>query len=106
MKRGFGSDNHSGICPEVMEAIARVNKEHALAYGDDEYCAATEAKFRDQFGLSASPVYSFCSLDTLIKENLREKTPWRIDATVFASCSPWRCQLCICTWWCHGHQLT
>ena len=47
----------------------------------------------------------FWSLDTLIKENRREKTPWRADATVFVSCSPWRCQ-CICTWWCHGHQLT
>ena len=32
MKRGFGSDNHSGICPEVLEAIVRVNKEHALEY--------------------------------------------------------------------------
>ena len=50
MKRGFGSDNHSGVCPEVLEAIARVNKDHAVAYGDDEYCAATEAKFREQFG--------------------------------------------------------
>ena len=38
MKRGFGSDNHSGICPEALEAIVRVNQDHALAYGDDEYC--------------------------------------------------------------------
>ena len=38
-----------------MEAIARVNKEHALAYGDDEYCAATEAKFREQFVKDAQP---------------------------------------------------
>ena len=53
MKRGFGSDNHSGVCPEVLDAIARVNKEHALAYGDDEFCAATEAKFREQFGEQA-----------------------------------------------------
>ena len=59
MKRGFGSDNHSGICPEVMEAIARVNKEHALAYGDDEYCAATEAKFREQFGEQARVFFAF-----------------------------------------------
>ena len=32
MKRGFGSDNHSGISPEIMEAIASANVEHALAY--------------------------------------------------------------------------
>ena len=59
MKRGFGSDNHSGVCPEVLEAIARVNKEHALAYGDDEYCAATEAKFREQFGEQARVFFAF-----------------------------------------------
>ena len=54
--------------------------------------------------LSPSPVYSFCNSDTLIRENLREKTPWRIDATVVVSCPPWRCRLCIRA--CHGHQLT
>ena len=76
MKRGFGSDNHSGICPEVMEAIARVNKEHALAYGDDEYCAATEAKFREQFGEQARVFFAFngtgCNtlcIDALIKSH-------------------------------------
>ena len=25
MKRGFGSDNHSGICPEVLKAISDAN---------------------------------------------------------------------------------
>ena len=59
MKRGFGSDNHSGICPEVLDAIVRVNQEHALAYGDDEYCAATEAKFREQFGEQARVFFAF-----------------------------------------------
>ena len=59
MKRGFGSDNHSGICPEVMEAIARVNKDHAVAYGDDEYCAATEQRFREQFGEQARVFFAF-----------------------------------------------
>ena len=59
MKRGFGSDNHSGIFPEVLEAIARVNQEHALAYGDDEYCAATEKRFKQYFGEQASVFFAF-----------------------------------------------
>ncbi len=59
MKRGFGSDNHSGICPEVLDAIVRVNQEHALAYGDDEYCAATEERFREQFGVQARVFFAF-----------------------------------------------
>lgn len=59
MKRGFGSDNHSGVCPEVLEAMARVNQEHALAYGDDEYCAATEKRFQQHFGAQAKVFFAF-----------------------------------------------
>lgn len=53
MKRGFGSDNHSGISPEVLEAIAMANSEHALAYGDDEYTQRLEALIKATFGEGA-----------------------------------------------------
>ena len=33
MKRGFGSDNHSGVHPDVLAAIAEANVQHAMAYG-------------------------------------------------------------------------
>ena len=59
MKRGFGSDNHSGISPEIMEAIASSNVEHALAYGDDEYCRRTEQLFQDTFGPQARVYFVF-----------------------------------------------
>ncbi len=59
MKRGFGSDNHSGISPEIMKAIADANVEHALAYGDDEWCARTEALFREYFGPQAKVYFVF-----------------------------------------------
>ena len=53
MKRGFGSDNHSGVSPEVLEAIARANSDHALAYGDDEYTKRMEDLFKETFGPQA-----------------------------------------------------
>ena len=53
MKRGFGSDNHSGVSPEVIEAIAMANSEHALAYGDDEYTKRLEELFKETFGQQA-----------------------------------------------------
>ncbi len=53
MKRGFGSDNHSGISPEVIEAITMANSEHALAYGDDEYTQRLEALVKATFGEQA-----------------------------------------------------
>ena len=59
MKRGFGSDNHSGISPEVLKAIADANVEHALAYGDDEYCARVEQLFKQQFGNQAVVSFVF-----------------------------------------------
>ncbi|MBR4506062.1 MAG: low specificity L-threonine aldolase [Bacteroidales bacterium] len=53
MKRGFGSDNHSGFSPEVLQALADANTDHALAYGDDEYTARLEELFRETFGQQA-----------------------------------------------------
>ena len=59
MKRGFGSDNHSGISPEVLKAIADANVDHALAYGDDEYCARVEQLFKQHFGNQAVVSFLF-----------------------------------------------
>lgn len=59
MKRGFGSDNHSGISPEVLKAVADANMEHALAYGDDEYCARAEQLFKLHFGEQAVVSFVF-----------------------------------------------
>ena len=59
MKRGFGSDNHSGISPEILQSIASANIDHALAYGDDEYCQRTEELFRQTFGPQAKVYFVF-----------------------------------------------
>ena len=59
MKRGFGSDNHSGISPEIMEAIASANVDHALAYGDDEYCERAVHLLRQEFGTQAGVYFVF-----------------------------------------------
>ena len=59
MKRGFGSDNHSGISPEILEAIHKANINHALAYGDDEYCQRAEQLFREHFGDQAKVYFVF-----------------------------------------------
>ena len=59
MRRGFGSDNHSGVYPEVLQAIAQANVEHALAYGDDEYTARAVRKIKETFGEQANPYFVF-----------------------------------------------
>jgi len=59
MKRGFGSDNHSGIHPKILDAITQANVEHAKGYGDDEWTAKTVALFKRIFGESAVPFLVF-----------------------------------------------
>jgi len=51
--KGFGSDNHAGVLPEILEAIAAANVEHAPSYGADPWTARAEARFREHLGPDA-----------------------------------------------------
>jgi threonine aldolase len=51
--RGFGSDNHAGALPEVLDALAAVNHGHAGSYGHDEHTARAERLFAEHFGPQA-----------------------------------------------------
>lgn len=48
--RSFASDNNSGIHPNILEAIANANQEHAVGYGDDIYTEQLKSKFVELFG--------------------------------------------------------
>ena len=48
--KGFASDNHSGIHPDILKAIISVNVGHARAYGDDEYTIRAINKLKEFFG--------------------------------------------------------
>jgi threonine aldolase len=52
----FGSDNHAGVHPDVMAAIAAANRGPAVAYGADSHTARAIEKFKEHFG-AASDVY-------------------------------------------------
>jgi len=49
-KRGFASDNNSGIHPEVLKAIEMANVGHAVGYGDDIYTEKAKMLFKKEFG--------------------------------------------------------
>ena len=46
----FGSDNHSGVHPDIMKAMESVNLGYTVAYGDDEYTEQAKKKFTEHFG--------------------------------------------------------
>lgn len=50
IRKSFASDNNSGVHPEVLKAMADVNRGHTVAYGDDVYTEAAQRAFRELFG--------------------------------------------------------
>ncbi len=58
-KRGFASDNFSGVLPEVMEAIQNANHGHVMAYGGDSYTASAIEKFKALFGANIDVYFAF-----------------------------------------------
>jgi threonine aldolase len=57
--RGFGSDNHSGVHPQILEAIAMANNEHAASYGTDEISVEANGLFKQKFGAQAQVQFVF-----------------------------------------------
>ncbi len=51
--RHFLSDNAAGVHPEVLRALERVNRGHAVAYGEDPVTAEAEAVLARHFGRGA-----------------------------------------------------
>jgi threonine aldolase len=58
-RRGFASDNNAGVHPEVLDAIARANQGHVVAYGDDPYTRSAIARFEEHFGSDIDVFFTF-----------------------------------------------
>ena len=61
-KRGFASDNNSGVHPEIIKAIIEANEGHNIAYGDDIYTERAKAKFYEYFGRDIDIYFVFMVL--------------------------------------------
>jgi len=57
--RSFASDNNAGVHREVLDAIARANEGHVVAYGDDPYTRVATAKFEEHFGGNIEVFFTF-----------------------------------------------
>ena len=55
----FASDNTSGACPEVMEAVLRANIGKMPSYGDDPITAQASDAFRDLFETDCDVYFVF-----------------------------------------------
>lgn len=59
MKRGFGSDNHSGVHPQILESIIAINHGHAPSYGTDPWTEKANSLFQQHFGPQAQVFFVF-----------------------------------------------
>ncbi len=73
--RGFASDNYAGVHPEVLEALATVNRGHQSAYGDDAVTALARDMIGDHFGGSAEflPVFNGTGANVVALQSATER---------------------------------
>ncbi|HAH25813.1 MAG TPA: threonine aldolase [Prolixibacteraceae bacterium] len=59
MKRGFASDNNSGIHPEILQALFTANEGHAVGYGGDQITEMAIQRFKQEFGQEIDVYFVF-----------------------------------------------
>ena len=59
MKHSFGSDNHSGVHPQIMDAIIRTNNNFETAYGEDQYTKQVLKQLEDLLGGDCTAFFVF-----------------------------------------------
>ena len=59
MKISFGSDNHSGVHPLILDAIQQASNEFVPAYGDDTCTHQAELLFQQEFGSHVRAFFAF-----------------------------------------------
>ncbi len=57
--KGFGSDNHSGVHPEILKALIDCNIDHAPSYGTDTYSEFAIKSFKNNFGVQTEVFFVF-----------------------------------------------
>lgn len=72
--RGFGSDNHSGVHPEILSALIACNQGHCPSYGTDIWSEKLQDLIKEKFGKHAEAFLVFngtganaLSIKTLLK---------------------------------------
>ena len=57
--KGFGSDNHSGVHPDLLQSLINANTEHMPSYGTDPISELAQKKFQEIFGKQSQVFFVF-----------------------------------------------
>jgi len=77
----FGSDNHSGVHPRVLEAIVEANAGHTHAYGEDAWTREAKARFHGLFGENIDVAFTFNGTGANV-------------VAIASLCRPWESVIC------------
>ncbi len=59
LKRGFASDNNSGVHPDILREMEKSNSGHVVGYGSDIYTGQALQLFREQLGSNTEVYFVF-----------------------------------------------
>lgn len=59
MKKGFASDNNSGVHPTIFNAMEAANNGHVVGYGDDPFTQKAITIFKEKFGNETEVLFVF-----------------------------------------------
>ncbi len=59
MKKGFASDNNSGVHPKIFKAMEAANTGHVVGYGDDPFTQQAIQLFKNKFGTETEVFFVF-----------------------------------------------
>ncbi|MFW5773906.1 MAG: threonine aldolase family protein, partial [Tangfeifania sp.] len=59
MKKGFASDNNSGVHPNILKAIEQANHGHVVGYGNDPFTQKAIEVFKEKFGAETEVFFVF-----------------------------------------------
>lgn len=59
IKRGFASDNNSGVHPEILREIESANAGHVVGYGSDPFTEKAREIFKEHFGRETEAFFVF-----------------------------------------------
>ncbi len=85
LKRGFASDNNSGVHPAVMEEIMRVNRGHTVGYGDDPFTEKAKAMLREALGNDAEIYFVFTGTGANVLGLAGVTRPWNSVITAYTA---------------------
>lgn len=57
--RGFGSDNHAGVHPDILSSLSLINQNHSPSYGTDDLTKEVQNYFKNEFHPDADSFFVF-----------------------------------------------